>query len=81
MVVLFTPQHLHVGGLWYDPIYIISMVHMSGDNVTRHVRPRSSELDPDKNIVYRYPNNQRPGKEGICRSIYNATSPVRLKIP
>ena len=48
MVVLFTPQHLHVGGLWYDPIYIIPMVHMSCDYVARHVCPWSSELDPEK---------------------------------
>jgi hypothetical protein len=48
MVVLFTPQHLHVGVLWCDPIYIIPMVHMSGDNVARHVCHWSSELDPEK---------------------------------
>ena len=51
MVVLFTPQH-HVSGLWYDPIYTIPMVHMSGDNVTRHVQPLSSKLDPEKKYIY-----------------------------
>ena len=37
MVVLFTPQHVHVGVLRRDPIYNIPTVHMSGDYVARHV--------------------------------------------
>ena len=48
IVVLFTPQDLHLGVLWCDPIYIIPMVHMSGDDVARHVYHWSLELDPDK---------------------------------
>ena len=48
--VVFTPQHRRVGDLWYVPIYIVSMVHMPGDYVTRHVPHRSSKLDPEKYI-------------------------------
>ena len=47
MVVLFTPHTSTWAGCGIIP-YIIPMVHRSGDDVARHVCPRSSELDPEK---------------------------------